>query len=156
MSRAHRGSGQRSGKEVVALTKEAKALWQRLIDGYTVRSRDANDVHTIKGDGQHTVAEVCAGKTKTRLNFKSDPSGMKGVKIPKGIELGGKSKSWAGGGLVVTEENFDGARALLDAVVHADVPTEAPAETPAEETGEREAAAARLEQAAKEQEKATA
>jgi len=88
----------------------SKALHQQLLDGFEVKSRDDGTVHTVKHEGK-TVAEVCVGAKKTRLNVRG------AVKAPKGITLGGKSKTWAGGGAEVTEENLPAARTLLSSIV---------------------------------------
>lgn len=87
-----------------------------LLDGLNVKSRDDGSVHTIKGGNGKVVAEVCVGARKVRLNLKAVPP--KG-KVPKAIELGGRSKSWEGGGVNVTAANVKQARALLAAVVAA-------------------------------------
>jgi hypothetical protein len=81
----------------------------RLMDGATVQSRDDGTVHTIKGADGRTAAEVCVGKSTVRLNFRAAPSSD----APTGIALGGRSQSWRGGGVVVTEANLASARALL-------------------------------------------
>jgi hypothetical protein len=46
------------------------------------------------------------------MNLKSSPS----AKVAKGVTLGGHSKSWAGGGVNVTEANLVACRALLAAI----------------------------------------
>lgn len=79
-----------------------------LLDGFEVKSRPNGTVHTVKVEGK-VVAEVCVGTRATRLNLRN------AVKPPKGVELVGKSRSWQGGGLVVTPENLSAARALLTA-----------------------------------------
>lgn len=94
-----------------------KAIHEQLMDGLTVKSRDAGDVHTIKGaDGKTTVAEVCVGKSGvTRLNFNAPiPS-----KAPKheALDLKVGSASWKGGGCRITAENLAEAKALLQFVV---------------------------------------
>jgi hypothetical protein len=81
----------------------------RLMDGANFKSRDDGTVHTIKGADGRTAAEVCVGATIVRLNFREPPSSG----APKGIALGGRSQSWRGGGVVITEANLDAARALL-------------------------------------------
>lgn len=80
-----------------------------------VKSRDDGSVHTIKAeDGKTTVAEICQGKRDTRLNFKAEvPSDM----IVDELALNGQSKSWAGGGCKITDENLTSAKQTLDAVV---------------------------------------
>lgn len=85
------------------------ALHTRLLDGLTVKSRADGTVHSIKRDGK-TVAEVCVGAKKVRLNLRD------AVKPPKGVELSGKSKTWAGGGCIVTDENLAACRALLGSI----------------------------------------
>lgn len=86
-----------------------KSLHQQLLDGFDVKSRDDGTVHTIKREGK-TVAEVCVGAKKVRLNVRES------VKAPKNLELSGKSKTWAGGGCIVTEENLAACRALLASI----------------------------------------
>lgn len=65
--------------------------------------------YSVKGSSG-TVAEICVGKRNVRVNFKRAPPK---AKIAKGIELSGHSKSWRGGGLVVTEENVQKVGTLL-------------------------------------------
>src|SRR5438067_1371247 len=83
-------------------------LHKRLLDGFEVKSRQDGTVHSIKAQGK-TVGEICVGKKSVRLNLRAE------VKAPEGVELSGKSKSWPGGGLVVTDANLTAARALLTA-----------------------------------------
>jgi len=85
------------------------SIHTRLMDGATVKSRDDGSVHTIKGADGRTAAEVCVGKSTVRLNFREPPS----RDAPTGVALGGRSQSWRGGGVVVTEANLAAARALL-------------------------------------------
>src|SRR4051794_21828615 len=94
-----------------------KSLHSQLLDGLNVKSRADGSVHTIRAaDGKTVVAEVCVGKKQTRLNVRELPAK---IKAPKSLELGGKSKSWPGGGVIVTEGNVKAARDLLAAVVGA-------------------------------------
>src|SRR5579864_6042657 len=92
--------------------KTNKPLHEQLIEGFEVKSRDDGSVHTVKHNGR-TVAEICVGKKKVRLNVRA------AVKPPKNLELGGTSKSWPMGGVVVAEYNLAAARALLAAVTKA-------------------------------------
>jgi hypothetical protein len=86
-----------------------KALHQQLLEGFEVKSRKDGTVHTVKHGGR-TVAEVCVGTKKVRLNVRAQ------VKAPKNLPLAGKSKTWAGGGCILTEENVSAARALLASI----------------------------------------
>jgi hypothetical protein len=79
-----------------AKPKTTKPLHQQLLEGFEV-----------KANGK-TVAEVCVGKQNVRLNLRA------AVKASKGLMLGGKSKSWPGGGTVITDANLAAARALLE------------------------------------------
>jgi hypothetical protein len=88
----------------------AAPLHVALLDGLDVTSRKDGSVHSIRV-GHKTVAEVCVGKKNTRMNLRTV------VKAPKGLALGGKSKSWPGGGVVVTADNVTACRSCLDAVV---------------------------------------
>lgn len=98
----------------VEATPDTRPLHIQILEGLNVKSRKDGSVHTIKDANGKTVAEVCVGKKRTRLNFRTVPSG-KGM--PKGIDLGGKSKSWQGGGVVLNEANVGLARELLVFVV---------------------------------------
>jgi hypothetical protein len=89
-----------------------KEIVSTLLDGLDVKSRPNGTVHTVKVETK-TVAEVCVGTRAVRLNLKSAPAKSK---VPKSIKLVGKSKSWPGGGVVVTAENAAAARAVLSAV----------------------------------------
>lgn len=90
------------------------ALHTDLMNGIeNIKSRDDGSVHTIHlaADGKTVVAEVCVGKKRTRLNFKD-----KVEFAPEGF-LSGRSKSWVGGGIVLTTDNLAPARELLLQVV---------------------------------------
>lgn len=81
---------------------------KQLTEGLTIHERKDGSVVTVKSaDGKATVAEICVGIKKTRVNFRATPKGV----IVK--QLGGKSKSWPGGGLVVDEKNAKVVRAAL-------------------------------------------
>jgi len=86
-----------------------QSLRPRLLDGFTYKSRSDNSVHTVKGADGKVIAEVCEGKKATRLNLRNAPTKA----TPKNVTLGGKSKTWAGGGTVVTESSLAACRALL-------------------------------------------
>jgi hypothetical protein len=98
------------------------SLRVRLLEGFDVRSRADDSVHTVKANGR-VIAEVCEGKKQTRLNLRELPAK---VKPAKNVTLGGKSKSWPGGGTVVTDANLTAARALLTAVAKATPTAKAP------------------------------
>jgi hypothetical protein len=91
---------------------DTKQIVSTLLDGLTVSSRKDGTVHTIKRE-KATVAEVCVGTRAVRLNLRNAPAKNR---VPKSIKLVGKSKSWPGGGVVVTAENATAARAVLSAV----------------------------------------
>ena len=83
-------------------TTTDKPLHVALLDGFEVKSRANGTVHTIK-QGNATVAEVCVGAKKVRLNLRSASK-----PAPKNLKLDGKSKTWAGGGVVVHAGEPDG------------------------------------------------
>src|SRR5579862_7429598 len=90
-----------------------KSLHQQLLEGFEVKSRKDGTVHTIRAaDGKTVIGEVCVGAKATRLNLRAPVA-----KPPRDVTLGGKSKSWAGGGTVVTDANVTACRALLSAAV---------------------------------------
>ena len=91
-----------------------------LLDGLNVKSRADGTVHTIKSAAGAVVAEVCVGKKQTRLNFKQTPKSL-----PKSVELSGQSKSWPGGGIVVTAANASAVRSVLVGVVGKVAPAKA-------------------------------
>lgn len=99
----------------------SKSLHQRFLDGMTIKSRENGTVHTIKGENGRTVGEVCVGKSKTRVNFRNAPE-AKALKA-SGISLSGNSNSWKGQGFVLTEENLQSGRKLMQAVISAAQPT---------------------------------
>lgn len=143
-------------------TQAETPVHETLMEGIAnVKSRPNGEVHTIHApDGKTTVAEVCVGKRATRINFRQTPSNALMKKEGKGVELAGKSKSWAGGGCKVTSENVTAIRSLLLAVIakapKAQEPTAADAaELQRQKEAEAEAERARLEEA-KELESATA
>jgi hypothetical protein len=94
-------------------TTTEKPLHLQLIDGFEVKSRPNGTVHTVKA-GKTVVAEVCVGAKKVRLNLRTAPK-----LAPKNLTLDGKSKSWPGGGVIVTPENLAAVRALLAAAAKA-------------------------------------
>ncbi|HYZ79310.1 MAG TPA: hypothetical protein VE596_18245 [Gaiellaceae bacterium] len=87
-----------------------KDLVQRLIKGLEVKSRTSGNLHNVKA-GAATVAEVVVGSKTVRVNFKSKPT------IKTGVKLAGESSKWAGGGVVVTEENVADVRRLIESAV---------------------------------------
>lgn len=97
---------------------DSNPIHVRLMEGVRVKSREDGTVHTIKGADGTTAAEVCVGKSTVRLNFRVPPSSN----APGGVALSGRSQSWKGGGVVVTEANLDSARALLAFVCGFDGP----------------------------------
>jgi hypothetical protein len=96
-----------------ATTTQEKPVHVLLLDGFDVHSRPNGSVHTIKLEGK-TVAEICVGTKKTRLNLRSAPK-----PAPRNLTLDGKSKSWPGGGVIVTPDNVAAARAVLTAATAA-------------------------------------
>jgi hypothetical protein len=91
-----------------ARSKEDGMQAKDLIAGLTVKTRPDGTVITVKSpDGRATVAEVCVGTKKTRVNFRETP------KSALAKSLTGKSKSWPGGGVVVDEKNAAVVRAAL-------------------------------------------
>ena len=86
-------------------------LHRTLIDGLPVKERADGSVITIHSAQGGTVAEVCVGKSKTRVNFRSAPT-----KLPKNLVLDGRSKSWACGANL-SADNLAGLRTVLVAVV---------------------------------------
>lgn len=117
--RSDTGSGQRKeegGRRVTETQTEQRDYVSTMLEGLEFyKARDDGSVITIKAeDNKTTVAEICHGKRQTRLNFKSAvPADM----LVEGLELGGKSKSWGGGGAKITDENLDAATQTLAAVV---------------------------------------
>jgi hypothetical protein len=83
-------------------------LTTTLLAGLDVKSRADGTVHSVKGKDGSTVAEVCVGKKFTRLNLRQTPP-----KLPKGVRLDGRSKSWPAGGVILTDSNVAACRALL-------------------------------------------
>lgn len=89
-----------------------KALHQQLLDGLdNVKSRPNGTVHTLHDAEGKVVAEICVGKRATRVNFRIVP------KAAKGLDLTTKSKTWVGGGIVVTDENVSKVKAALASVL---------------------------------------
>lgn len=121
-----------------------------------VVSRDSGEVHTIHGEAGSTVAEVCVGKKFTRLNFRHAVPEDIEVSLQDGSmlttssaasKLGGKSKSWQGGGVRLDDANVESWLPVIEAVRALDVKAEEP-EAEATEEPSAEAAAAKLEAAA--------
>src|SRR5579859_6603845 len=80
---------------------------KQITEGLTVKARDDGSVITVKGANGKTVAELCVGTKTTRVNFREAP------KSALAKQLGGKSKSWPGGGVIVTDKNAAAVRAAL-------------------------------------------
>jgi hypothetical protein len=92
-----------------------KSLHSQLLEGIgNVKVRPDGTVHTVHGgeDGKQVVAEVCVGKRATRLNLRFKPK-----TTPKNVQLVGKSKTWVGGGVVVTADNVAACRSVLTALL---------------------------------------
>jgi hypothetical protein len=87
----------------------------KLLAGFAVKERADGSVITIKSSAGKTVAEVCVGSKKVRLNVKSE----RGLSAAQRKLLGGKSKSWVAGGVNVTADNLEAARGIIAAVVGA-------------------------------------
>jgi hypothetical protein len=85
-------------------------LHVRLLDGLDTKSRPDGTVHTIRA-GSRTVAEVCVGKKNVRANFKTE------LPAASRKKLSGKSKSWPGGGVLVTDDNLNEVRNMLELAV---------------------------------------
>lgn len=81
-----------------------------LVKGLETKARQDGSVVAVKV-GKATVAEVVVGAKTVRVNFREKPKGG-----PK-VALAGKSAKWAGGGVVVTEENVGDVRKLLELAV---------------------------------------
>jgi hypothetical protein len=93
---------------------EANRSRRRLLEGFDYRSRPNNAVHQIKASSGVTIGEVCVGAQKTRLNFREPVIGQPD---DLAVQLTGRSQSWRGGGVVVTEFNLDDCRRLIAFVV---------------------------------------
>ncbi len=91
----------------------SESLHQQLLKGLEgVRSRPDGTVHTLHVGGA-VIGEVCVGTRAVRLNLRTRPK-----VVPKGLDLSkSKSKTWVGGGLVVTDANVKEAKTLLAAVI---------------------------------------
>jgi len=97
--------------------KQPVALHTTLLEGLTTKARKDGSVITVKDvTGKRTVAEVCIGKSKTRVNF------HEAIKSALGKQTTGKSRTWAGGGVVLTDANASQVRAALLAQAKASVP----------------------------------
>ena len=92
----------------------SESLWRRLLEGFDYRSRPNNAVHQVKVASGVTIGEVCVGAQKTRLNFREPVIGQPD---DLAVQLTGRSQSWRGGGVVVTEFNLDDCRRLIAFVV---------------------------------------
>jgi hypothetical protein len=90
---------------------QPQPLHIQLLTGLDTKARPNGTVITVKSAGK-VIAEVCVGKKFARLNFRAEVKVLKG-----GPVLSGKSKSWPGGGCVLSAENVAALRALLDVAV---------------------------------------
>lgn len=97
--------------------KQPVALHVALLEGLNTKLRPDGSVITIKDStGKRTVAEACVGAQRTRVNFKDAP------KSTLSKRLGKSTKSWPGGGVVLTAANAVAVRAALLAQAKASVP----------------------------------
>lgn len=102
-----------------------------LADVDNVKSRTDGSVHTLHGrDGSTTLAELCVGKRTARFNVREPLAAAMVKRHDVAASLGGRSKSWRGGGIVVTDGNVAAVRALLLDVIAAS-PEAAADEAPA-------------------------
>lgn len=102
--------------------------------GERLRRRPGADAGE-RASGCRRLAEVCVGSRKVRMNVRS------AIKAPKGLVLSGKSKSWAGGGVIITEANLAAARTLLASLTSAPPAPASPA--PAKATPQRKTSGTR-------------
>lgn len=112
-------------------TTAPQPLHVALISGLDTKARKDGTVITVKA-GSKTVGEVCCGKKFVRLNLRTAAKAT-----PKGLVLGGKSKSWPGGGVVVTADNVAACRALLDAAVQLAQPVTGAADVAADQAARK-------------------
>jgi hypothetical protein len=99
-------------KKTAATAIAATPLHKQVIDGtgLDVHERPNGTVLTLRHE-RKVIGEICVGARATRLNLKSKPKAA-----PKGLALGGQSKSWACG-VILTADNVAAVRALLAAAV---------------------------------------
>lgn len=92
---------------------------KKLTDGLDTHERQDGKVTRVRAEG-HPVAEVVVGSETVRVNFRERPASA------EGLHLGGRSKSWPGGGVQVTDENADKVRALLEEAVEVALADDSP------------------------------
>jgi hypothetical protein len=91
---------------------------KQLTEGLTIKARKDGSVITVKdATGKRTVAELCVGKSKIRANFRETP------KSALAKQLAGESKTWGGGGVIVSDAN---AQLVRSALLAAAAPRKAP------------------------------
>lgn len=90
-------------------------LISRLTRGLDTHIRADNSVIRLHAGG-HLIGEVVVNEHTIRVNFKNEFSPeVELVAMGEGIRISGRSKSWAGG-LRVTSENADAVKHVLDAI----------------------------------------
>lgn len=85
-----------------------------ILSSLNVTHRPDGTVHTVRfASNKGTAAEICNGKAVDRLNFKTAPDSALTAQL--GIDLGGRSKSWACG-IGITDSNAASLAFLLSIV----------------------------------------
>lgn len=94
------------------------ALVKLTTEDLRVARRRNGKVFRVKDNSDRTVAELTIGKTTVRLNLKYPLTEMQElVAEAEGLLFNGKSSTWTGGGVHVTEANYEAVRQVLLEIV---------------------------------------
>lgn len=96
-----------------------QSLAAQLTEGFSTQARRGRKVIRVKDNSDRTIAEVVVGKNTVRLNVRDElPENVELIAQAEGLIFAGKSDTWRGGGVRVTEHNVESVRTILAAIVH--------------------------------------
>ena len=91
----------------------------QLLDGFNTQARKGRKVIRIKDNSDRTIGEVVIGKSTIRLNLRDElPENVELIAQAEGLVFAGKSDTWRGGGVRVTDHNVEALRTILTAILH--------------------------------------
>lgn len=96
-----------------------QSLAAQLTEGFSTQARRGRKVIRVKDNSDRTVAEIVIGKNTVRLNVRDElPENVELIAQAEGLIFAGKSDTWRGGGVRVTEHNVEAVRLILTAIIY--------------------------------------